>query len=160
MKRSKQKQAYQEGDWFGVPLQSGGYGVGLIARAPGNGVVLGYFFGIRYEEPPKEESVKRLSGNDTILVTLFGDAGLIQGRWPIIARTSPWNHNEWPVPAFGRTLEIEGKTIAWRVEYSNADLVHIVRETRTSPQAIQGLPEEGLWGHLALEEYLTKLLTK
>lgn len=160
MKRAKQKLPYKEGDWFAVPLRTGGYSVGLVARAPGNGVILGYFFGTQYDTPPKEESVMELSGNDVILVTLFGDKGLAQGQWPIITRTSPWDRSKWPVPTFGRTLELDGQTVAWRIEYSDVDLAHVVQETRTSPQSIQDLPEEGLWGHLALEEYLTKLLTK
>ncbi len=160
MKHAKQNLPYQEGDWFAVPLRSGGYGVGLVARAPGNGIVLGYFFGTRYDTLPKEKSVMMLSNNDAILATLFGDNGLAQGQWPIVARTSPWDQTRWPLPAFGRTLELDGQIIAWRIEYSDVDLVHVVRETRASPQDVQDLPEEGLWGHLALEEYLTKLLTK
>lgn len=158
MKRVKRNLPYQEGDWFAVPLQSGGYCIGLAARAPGNGVVLGYFFGLRCEELPKEEHTKGLSRADAILVTLFSDIGLVQGHWPIISQLSQWDQDEWPLPAFGRILEFEGQEIAWRVEYSSADLVNVVRETRTTPEQIRHLPKTGLWGHLALEEYLTKLL--
>ncbi len=55
MKNVNQNLPYQEGDWFAVPLRSGGYGVGLVARAPGNGIVLGCFFGTRYDTLPKEK---------------------------------------------------------------------------------------------------------
>jgi hypothetical protein len=160
MKRSKKKLSYQEGDWFAVPIQPGGYGVGLVARAPGNGVILGYFFGTRYWDLPTEANLRELSRTDAILVTLFGDTGLVQGHWPIIARKSPWNQEEWPLPAFGRIFELEGQELAWRVEYSSADLVTEVRETRVKPEQIRHLPKDTLSGHLALQEHLADLLAK
>jgi hypothetical protein len=42
-----------EGDGFAVPLRDGGYAIGVVARMDRKGSVLGYFFGPRYDEPPK-----------------------------------------------------------------------------------------------------------
>jgi hypothetical protein len=131
-----------------------------LLPAPGNGVILGYFFGTRHRNLPRGENLRDLSRTDAILVARFGDTGLVQGDWPVIARKSPWNQEEWPLPTFGRIFELEGQEFAWRVEYSDANLVTEVRETRVKPGQIRHLPEDSLWGDLAMQEYLTDLLTK
>lgn len=160
MKRSKKNLPYSEGDWFAVPLQPTGYGIGLIARAPGNGVVLGYFFRSRRQDAPKDESTLGQACASAMLIARFGDTGLVQKHWPTLFHASHWSRDAWPLPSFGRILELEGRKIAWRIEYSDADLVTAIRETRTNPGQIQQLPEDSMWGHLALEEYLSKLLSE
>ena len=59
---AKEKRRYEEGDWFAVPLQNGGYSLGLVARADGEGGVLGYFFGPRREQLPTKADTQGLEG--------------------------------------------------------------------------------------------------
>lgn len=114
------KLPYQEGDWFAVPLHSGGYGVGLIARCDREGGVLGYFFGPKRTKAPTLPEVMDLQPKESVRVLNFGDLGLIDGDWPIIGRTPSWDREQWPVPAFARRDPLSGRS--WKVIY-NDDLI-------------------------------------
>src|SRR5689334_22542654 len=99
---------YAAGAWFAVPLKTGGFALGVVARADGRGVVLGYFFGPRYVALPAGEHTQGLRAADAVLVERFGDLGLIHGEWPIIQRECAWNPADWPVPVFARISEDNG----------------------------------------------------
>ena len=78
------KLTYLEGSAFLVPLPSGGYARGVVARtAPKGKILLGYFFG-----PPLDQGadprLESLNAKDAILCVRFGDLGLIEGHWPIL----------------------------------------------------------------------------
>ena len=148
---------YKEGDWFAVPLRDGGYALGLVARMNGKGSVLGYFFGPWREQCPTKEDTQGLSSADAILVRLFGDLGLLEGKWPILGRSDLWDRADWPLPAFAR-IAVD-KSRAWRVEYSEADINQVVREVPVNPNKVSHLPEDGLSGSGALEIRLTQLLS-
>jgi hypothetical protein len=57
---------YAEGDWFGVALRGGGFGVGLLARKSAGGVLLGYFFGPRRAVLPDLKDLVGLSAGDAV----------------------------------------------------------------------------------------------
>jgi len=141
-----------------VPLRSGGYAVGVVARmAPRGRVLTGYFFGPRRTEFPSIDDLRGLRRDVAVLVQRFGDLNLVEGNWPILGYSVGWNREEWPIPAFGRFVEIDGK--AWRVEYKNDDPNSVPRETRISAEEYRQLPNNALLGAGAVEIRLTQLLS-
>jgi len=112
------KLPYREGTWFAVPLRSGGFGTGIIARSTRFGrVVFGYFFGPRLNEPALLADVATLRPERAALVVRFGDLALIEGAWPIIGESPSWRREEWPMPDFVRHEELSGRS--WRERYDD-----------------------------------------
>ena len=144
---------YGEGDLFAVPLRDGGYGVGLAARTRGDGIVVGYFFGRRFDAPPEAGEVDPA---DVVWIHSFGDLGLIEGEWPVIGRLPGWRREDWPMPAFGRRESLTGRLL--RVEYPDDDPNGTPRETRISEAELADLPEDGLAGAGFVEQRMTRLL--
>jgi hypothetical protein len=150
------KQAYQEGEWFSVPLREGGAAVGLAARARKRGkIVLGYFFGPRRHGVPDLAELDSLRPADAVLVARFGDLALIQGEWPVLGRSPSWDRSRWPMPRFVRSEELSGRV--WEVEYSDVDPNKVVAE-RPFAGDPRGLPRDELFGAGAVEIVLGKLL--
>ena len=90
---------YQEGDVFAVPLDDGGRVFGLVGRKGKNitrNIVLGFFFGQEIDDPLS------LKPANAILTIRFGDLCLKSKEWPIVAKLTPWNREEWPIPKFSR----------------------------------------------------------
>ncbi len=155
------KRNYHEGDWFAIPLGSGGFAIGLLARtAPKGSFLIGYFFGPQRLEMPTISNVEQLRPNNAILTARFNDVALREGKWPILGRTVEWDRRMWPVPAFGRNMEaLAGHSFAYRVEYADDDLSTPVRETRITVEECQNLPSDG-WANAGwIEKRLTRLLT-
>jgi len=150
------KVPYSEGDVFAVPLRDGGYALGVVGRMDGKGSVLGYFFGHRYDEVPDLAHVGELNAVDNVLVQIFGDLGLIRGKWPVLGRLRVWRPEEWPMPAFGRHEELTGRYL--RVEYADDDPNSRPREVEVPREEYQHLPEDGLAGFGFTEARLTRLL--
>lgn len=154
---------YSEGQWFAVPLKTGGYALGIIVR--GNYKTkggLGYFFGPRYKEVPDERETWLKKPSDAILITWFGDLGIIWGRWPLIPSTRPFRREEWPVPKFQR-IDALNPAKGWLVEYSQevAGIGELpIRETYCDAKELMELPKDSLLGYEAVEIVLTKLLSE
>lgn len=149
---------YREGDWFAVPLRRGGYGLGVAARMNGEGVVLGYFFGPKREQAPSLKETTGLRASNASYVSLFGDLGLIDGKWPILGHSDLWRKELWPVPYFCR-YHPELDPRAFRVEYSE-DTLAAIDEAEISPEECQRMPRDGLSGFGAIEITLGKLLSR
>lgn len=151
---------YREGQWFAVPLQSGGYAAGIIVRGSlktkGG---LGYFFPFRYELPPTATDIEDLCASQAILVEWFGDLGIIYGEWPLILAERPFNREDWPVPRFGR-IDMFDPECGRITEYSQDDdgRALYIAETRVPVAEIASLPEAGTSGHKALEIRLSRLI--
>jgi hypothetical protein len=145
---------YPEGTWFAVPLRTGGYALGVLARATGNGPAFGYFFGPRREVIPSISDVVTLGPQLAVLAANFGDLGLLEGKWPVLGQEAGWDRDRWPLPAFGRVDEVANK--AWRVIYS--DNLEVVAEQPCPVSNARQLPKDGLSGYGAVEKRLTKLL--
>lgn len=151
--------AYREGDWFAVPLPGSGFGLGLINRAgPAEGVLAGYFFGPRRNSLAGLSEVAGLTPGDAVLAARFGDMNLVNGLWPIIGRHSAWRREDWPMPSFARTNELERSS--WRVEYPPDDPSARPRETPIDHVEASRLPRDGSLGSAALERLLDHLLAK
>lgn len=147
---------YEEGTWFAVPLRSGGYGVGVVARATKKGeVLLGYFFGPRRGAVPPLDDVSTMRPEDAVYVVRFGDLALIKGEWPIIGRSSAFDRRCWPMPSFVRRDELSGR--AWQVEYAVDDPNEVVSETPIS-SGDAALERDAVLGAGAVELVLTKAL--
>lgn len=148
---------YSEGTWFAVPLRDGGYAVGVVSRmAPRGRVLVGHFFGPRRDALPLLEDVRALRPEDRVLVQRFGDLYLVEEKWPILGRDDRWQREQWPMPVFGRVVDVDGT--AWRVEYQDDNPNSIPMETRTSPAEAEGLPNDALLGAGVVEARLTERL--
>lgn len=118
---------YREGTWFAVPLPSGGFASGVVARSTADGqVVLCYFFGPRRRALPRIADLESSRPSEAVVVLRVGDLGLINGEWRVIGNSSTWRRDEWPIPNFMRADPLSGR--AWRVEYSDTDPNEVVRE--------------------------------
>jgi hypothetical protein len=152
------RRPYAEGDWFGVPLPSGGWAVGVAARCePGEaGTVLGYFFGPRRTELPTPADLENVHADETILVAIFGDLGLIEESWPRLGSHSRWIRTEWTMPAFGRESALSDAY--WKIHYDPEDPAVEREQTRITRTEFDRLPADGLYGAGAIEETLERLL--
>ena len=155
---SRKKLPYRPGDLFAVPLRCGGFAAGVAARADGRGTVLGYFFGPRRDDLPMPNDVGELRGEDSIEIAIFGDLGMIEGRWPVIGPLPGWKSENWPVPDFGRIDAVSGNR-AWRVRYQDPDLKWLSEEEITVSEA-SALPRDRLMGAGAVERWLSHLLDR
>lgn len=146
----------REGYWFAVPLDGGGFSLGLVARASKDGKALfGYFFGPRMRDMPSLQKVSDLSPDKSLLMTKFGSYSLYHGEWPVLGMQRPWNRSDWPMPFFSRVDE-RGKAV--RVEYSEEDPSTCVREVPCSvEEAGEYLKDRMLGSHLVVRG-LSRLL--
>ncbi len=153
------KKIYREGDWFAVPLKEGGYAIGLVARADRSPTVLGYFFGPRLETVPSTEETKGLVPEKAILIRRFGNPGLQDGEWPILAHTDLWQREDWPMPDFGH-IDTVNRERAFKRRYDENRLNVMISEFPIMVQESIKMPEDGLSGHISLIIWLSKLLPK
>jgi hypothetical protein len=151
---------YDEGQWFAVPLRRGGYALGIIVR--GNYRTkggLGYFFGPRYDELPSDQATWDKNPEEAILITRFGDLGIIRGDWPLLQSTRPFLRIEWPIPKFGKKVSLlPGKAFVREYDQSETGKWILVRETVVDEKDIIGLPEDSASGGGAVEIELTEIL--
>jgi hypothetical protein len=152
----RKKLPYGPGDVFAIPLADGGFAVCLAARIDGGGTVLGYFFRPRRDHLPTTHDVGALRREDSFEVAMFGDLGLIEGRWPVLGTATDWKAECWPVPTFGR-IDIVSGNRAWRVQYRDPDLKWMSDEEINVEQA-RTLPRDRLMGAGAVEAWLSHLL--
>ena len=154
----RKKLHYKEGVWFAVPLRSGGFAIGLVARMDGKGSVIGYFFGPSHKEIPSSlDFTKGLTPDDAIFIAHFGDLGLLKGTWKVLGEREPWIREKWPLPAFVRTDVISGKHR--KVLYFEDNLLKEVQLVPIVAETAKRLPEDGIFGAGAVEIRLTKLLS-
>jgi hypothetical protein len=147
---------YAEGDWFAVPLRSGGYAIGVVARASRGGVLLGYFFGHEQLRLPTLADVETLRPADAIHVQRFGHLGFQQGTWPVLGRLAAWDRSAWSMPTFVRYEELTGRS--FRVLYDDEDPNRLVREIEVEPGQPEQGPRDAMAGAGAVEKILTSLL--
>ena len=147
------KLPYSEGSVFLVPLRTGGYGRGVVARmAPKGRVLLGYFFGPRLISIDAA-TLDGLVPEQAALRIRIGDLGLMNGEWHICGSVSNWNRCHWPIPEFARRAPGMRTRL---VRYSDDNPNHVVAE-----QAIDddpGLSTDSLSGYRAVEIKLDQVL--
>lgn len=155
MNSRKIKIPYKEGTWFALPLRSNGYALGIVARMNGRGIIFGYFFGPKRLSIPPLDEVCKLLAKDAVLLTQFGDIGLVNNEWTIIGNCKNWNSYEWPMPPFVRVDEISGQS--WKIFYDEKSLNFIKKEP-CDPKKINKFPYDRLSGSGAVEIRLTMIL--
>jgi hypothetical protein len=147
---------YAEGTVFAIPLRSGGFAVGLVARAAPRGrLLLVYLFGPRRESVPELAEVANVHASSAIRIVRAGDLHLIEGKWPVIGQLGEFRREDWPFPKFVRTEELARR--AWVVEYADDHPGHVVAETPVAFGASK-LDCDSSFGAGAVELLLTKLL--
>lgn len=150
------KLPYREGTWFAVPLEGGGFGVGVVARAAPRGrIILAYFFGPKCGTVPTLAQIEELKAQDAILAIRVSDLGLIRGTWPVVGQAGSWQRSAWPMPLFVRR---EGRR-AWLVYYADDNPNRRVAE-EPGPLQASDLRSDSLFGFGAAEVVLTKALTQ
>jgi len=148
---------YAEGTWFAVPLETGSYAAGLVARATKKGrVILCYFFG-RYQNIPALNDVSCLKIDSAILAVRVGDLALIDSTWPIIGSISSWNREQWPMPLFVRREEPLSKR-AWLVHRSDIDPNLVVHEELLREPPADNLRSDSIFSSRSAQKVLNKLL--
>lgn len=148
------KISYREGTWFAVPLRAGGYAVGVVARAAGDGRTFGYFFGPRRDELPTLGDVEGLAPKHAVWVGRFGDLGLLNGEWRILGESGNWDRSLWPLPPFIRIDDTRGTAL--KAVYS--DDLELISEEPCDPGLRETLPKDALSGYGAVEKRLTRRL--
>lgn len=147
---------YREGSWFAVPLKSGGYGVGVVARmAPAGKIIVAYLFGPRRDVLPSLGELALYRPGDAVRRVRTGDLGLLNGNWRVLGQAEFWDRQHWPMPAFIRRADALKR--AWRATYSEADPAKLERE-ESIPYDTEGMESDSLYGYGATELLLTKLL--
>jgi hypothetical protein len=151
---------YNEGQWFVVPLRKDGFIIGVIVRGSyetkGG---LGYFFGTKYHNLPDDQAIWQLKPEDAVLVTQFGDLGIINGRWPLLHTSRPFKREDWPVPIFGRRDPLI-PNIGHIVEYkeSQSGELEVLRERIVDVKDIIGLPKDTIRMGGSIEIVLSNLI--
>lgn len=148
------KRHYGEGTWIAVPLKTGGFALGLIARASNRGAVLCYFFGPRRQALPQLSEAKALRPDDAVKVVRVGDLHLLDGKWSVLGTLASWDRSLWSMPPFARRDSLSKR--AWRVEHSEDDLLTVVSEV-SEPYESQ-LETDGVYGAQAAEALLDYIL--
>jgi hypothetical protein len=151
------KRIYAPGFWFAVPLQTGGYGLGVVARATRSALTLGYFFNLKRLDLPTPEDTVGLKKDDAILVCMFGSLALNSGEWPVVARKDPWHPNDWPVPTFSHVDAVD-RSLAYGRVYDEKDLRKVGQRPISLADAAK-LPTDGVYGYRAVEIELARLLS-
>lgn len=147
-----------EGDWFGVPLPSGKYAVGLAARVSARGYILGYFFGPALKHLPSLDDLALRKAEDAVYLCRFSDLGLKEHGWPVIGHQNPWQRELWPMPAFGFVLAEIGLACIRYYAHDDPSSFVLDREIQCSPAEAATLPEDGWEGHEFVIQKLERLL--
>ncbi|MEO7594294.1 MAG: DUF4259 domain-containing protein, partial [Byssovorax sp.] len=148
---------YSEGTWFAVPLRSGGFGVGIVARATSRGrVILVYLYGPKRETVPTLTDVAELEPFAAVKVAIIGDLCLIRGDWPILGRAQQWHRDKWPIPLFVRSDELSRR--AFVVRYDDRDPGLAISEVPVA-YGTSTLERDCVMGAGSVESALTRLLS-
>lgn len=147
---------YREGTLFAVPLKSGGYGVGLVARiAPKGKIILVYLFGSKHLQLPNADELISANPDDATRRLRCSDLGLINRKWTIIGEKKIWEAEKWPMPKFFHKDSLSSRIFIR--EYSDSDPSKLDRQYNTA-SVEANLEPDGLHGYELVESILTKQL--
>lgn len=88
----------KDGDVFAVPIPSGGYVIGVVARVGDRNDMLAYFFEPRLQTLPSPDSMPRVSHAQAVASAYCSSLGISEFGWPLIGSTA--SDISWPVPVF------------------------------------------------------------
>lgn len=147
---------YRNGTCFAVPLRSGGFATGVVARSNQKGIVFGYFFGPRLLDV-RNAKLSELHPARAVYVGKFGDLGILNGEWPILGTILGWSAGDWPMPPLIRMDKAVNR--AWVCEYDDRTFA-CISENEVDPERVAEFVADGTMGYGAMEIRLTKLLTR
>ena len=150
-----------EGVVFSVPIQSGGYCMGVVARiSKGRGAksILGYFFSPRHQLIPNLDALESLRADRAILIAILGDLGFYEGHWSILGSLEEFDRAKWPMPEFGSVLP--GGLNPRRITYDPDNPDICLQENPCTLEEVVQLPRNGLFGAGAIELVLDRILNE
>ena len=151
---------YSEGDFFAVPLKTGGYGIGIVVVTGPRGTAVGRFFGTTRDSVPTLNELKHLTEGDSIHVEHFRDEGLQDGSWKIIGQHPSWDSYDWPIPKFGWFQPFTDKSGGRAFEMELDENLRTFRQKEVSIEHFRTLPYEGVVPAKAAEITVTLVLTR
>jgi hypothetical protein len=151
---------YSEGDFFVVPLKTGGFGLGIAVCVGLKGTVVGRFFAPVWDSLPTLSDLENLTENDSVHVEHFRDDGLRDGSWQVIGQHPTWDAYDWPIPKFGWFQAASDDTGGRRFEMELDEDLKTIRQKEVSLEQFEMLPPEGVSGAKATEVALTLVLTR
>jgi len=151
---------YSEGDFFAVPLKSGGYGIGIAVCVGPQRTVVGRFFESVYDELPTADELNHLTEDDSVHIEHFRDDGFQDGSWKIIGQHPSWDAYEWPIPRFGVFQPNANDSQGQAFEIELDEDLRSARQKKVSVEHFRTLPYEILVPAKAAEITLTLALTR
>ena len=152
--------SYTEGDFFAVPLKTGGFGLGIAICVGSRGTVVGRFFGPVRDSVPSLGDLENLTENDSIHIEHFRDDGLRNGSWEVIGQHLEWDAYDWPIPKFGWFQASSKEATGQHFEIELDENLKATRQKKVSLEQFEKLPLEGISGAKAAEVTLTLVLTR
>lgn len=158
MANNSKKAVDKIGIWIAIPLDSGGYGLGLVVGGR-SGILLGYFFPKQFNTLPDLSDTQEICAADAILIAWFSDMGIKQDHWTILGKESAFRREDWPVPFFARVDAVDS-TKGFLVKYDseNPDHTKPLQEMKCDSEQLKDLPYDGLFGSVALEVKLDSII--
>lgn len=155
---ARKKQHYKEGDWFAVPLEEGGYALGLIARMKGT-AIFGYFFGKWFADVPSLKDTHELRPSEAIARLIFGDLALKNREWIVLGPLPDWDRTKWPMPDFKHNDTFSGN---WYIRKYDENFPNRAfhTEQRVSAVEVANLPDDGTFGAAAIVIRISRLLQR
>ena len=151
------RRRYGEGDVIAVPLGHSGFALGVVVRVMGKGMLLGYFFGPWRTSVTATSTPFDLRPEDAMYRANVGDTGIRKGRWPVLGKVSNFSRETWPQPLYRREDPING---SWTVaRFPEGDLTAPVEQRTATETEVENLPEDGIDGHIFVQQRLNRLLS-
>ena len=148
-----------EGLWFALPINETELAVGIITAMSHDGSRLfGYFFGPRLRATPSLENVVNRTCDEAVLAARFSNLGLRYGRWTVLGPDPDYSRDKWPMPRFRNEDVVSGRIRV--VEYDRDKPDRLVSFRDCDKGEAQSLPEDGLMGHLYVEDALNAILPR
>ncbi|MDR1141258.1 MAG: immunity 26/phosphotriesterase HocA family protein [Planctomycetaceae bacterium] len=155
-KRKRFKINYSEGDCFLVPLENGSYVRGVVARFSGDGKVFSFFFLPKYEHIADAIVDDYLTPVNSLYVGFHSDLGLLDNRWKVFGKISPWIREDWVLPVLGFTDPTLGK---WgELRYYDEITLQMCRQERVPIEKVINLPNDGCAGDGYIEGRITHII--
>ncbi len=152
--------SYSEGDFFAVPLKSGGYGIGIVVCAGAKGTAVGRFFLPVQDEIPAIDKLNRYDERDSVHIEHFRDGGLRDGTWKIIGQHPRWDSYEWPIPRFGVFQPNANDSAGQAFEVELDEDLKAFRQKKISIDQFRTLPLEMISSSKAAQITITLALTR
>jgi hypothetical protein len=138
---------------FLVPLRTGGFARGVVARYGAEAILLGYFFPFRMALAAAPATA--LEPNLASHRLRFSDLSLLQGTWPIVDAVAPWDRSRWPMPEF-RSRSLPGASVGLRVRVAEDEPGRELSATPATIEELASLPSSAVYGSGAIEILLTR----